>query len=188
MEIHMKRSTVAVLFLALATTSTAAFADNDSGMYVGVGAGQYNVETDNISSATFKGDATVYKLFAGYRFNPYISMELDYIDLGSPSDTISNIKIENKVNGFAPYIIGTIPLGPIEVFGRVGYYFYNVDFKGSVGAITSSLSDSKQDVVYGAGAGITIFEHLHARLEYEMFDLENTKTSNAVWLSGAWRF
>jgi hypothetical protein len=42
--------------------------------------------------------------------------------------------------------------------------------------------------VYGAGFGITLFDHLNARLEYEEFNIKDTKESNAVWLSGAWRF
>jgi opacity protein-like surface antigen len=182
----MRLRTLVVLLLGLAAAP--AFAENDSGLYIGVGAGQFNVETDSISGATFKGDDTVYKVFAGYRFNPYIGMELDYIDLGAPKDTIANVSVETKVNGFAPYLIGTIPLGPIELFGRVGYYFYNVKVTGSLGSAVSSIDDSKEDLVYGAGLGITLFDHLHARLEYEMFDLEDTKNSNAVWLSGAWRF
>jgi outer membrane immunogenic protein len=186
MENLMKRSTLAALLLTL--VSTAAFAENDSGFYLGAGAGQFNVETDDISSSTFEGDDTVYKVFAGYRFSPYIGIELDYIDLGAPSDTIGNINLEAEINGFAPYFIVTLPLGPIEAFGRVGYYFYNVDIKGSAGAIATSFDDSAEDLVYGAGLGITLFEHLHARLEYEFFDIEDTESANAVWVSGAWRF
>jgi hypothetical protein len=33
-----------------------------------------------------------------------------------------------------------------------------------------------------------LFDHINARLEYELFDLEDTSNTNAVWLSGAWRF
>jgi opacity protein-like surface antigen len=186
METFMKRSTLAALLLAL--VSTAALADNDRGLYVGVGAGQFNVETDKISSGTFKGDDTVYKVFAGWRFSKFIGVELDYIDLGSPSDSINNINLEAKINGFAPYFVVTLPLGPIEAFGRVGYYFYNVDVKGSAGAVAQSFDDSKQDLVYGAGLGLTLFDHINARLEYELFDLEDTSNTNAVWLSGSWRF
>jgi OOP family OmpA-OmpF porin len=185
-EYLMKRSTLAVLLLALA--STAAFADNDEGFYAGVGVGQFNVEISNVSSATFKGDDTVYKVFGGYRMSSFLGFELDYVDLGSASDTVSNVKIETKINGWAPYVTGTIALGPIELLGRLGYYFYNIDVKGTSGAIAASGSKSTEDLVYGVGIGITLFERLHARLEYEEFDLGDTKKSNAVWLSGAWRF
>jgi hypothetical protein len=50
------------------------------------------------------------------------------------------------------------------------------------------LDESDEDFVYGVGAGLTLFGHLHARLEYEIIDISDTSESNAVWLSGAFRF
>jgi hypothetical protein len=47
---------------------------------------------------------------------------------------------------------------------------------------------SDEDLVYGAGIGLTLFDHLHARLEYEIIDISDLDESNALWLSGAWRF
>jgi len=182
----MIRSTLAALILTLA--STAAFAENDSGFYVGVGAGNFNIEADDVDIGDFEGDDTVYKLFAGYRFSKFISVELNYIDLGNPGDQGSNFSFETEINGFAPYFIVTLPLGPIEAFGRVGYYFYDIETSGSFAGVSQSFSDSSEELVYGLGVGLTLFDHLHARLEYEFFDIEDTDSANAVWLSGAWRF
>jgi hypothetical protein len=42
--------------------------------------------------------------------------------------------------------------------------------------------------MYGVGVGMTFFERLHAKLEYEKIDLENVDDSNAFWLTGQWRF
>ena len=50
------------------------------------------------------------------------------------------------------------------------------------------MSDSGEDLVYGVGIGLTFFEHLHARLEYEIIDVSEVDDANAIWLSGAWRF
>ena len=49
-------------------------------------------------------------------------------------------------------------------------------------------STSDEDLVYGFGAGVTFFEHLHARLEYEKIDADALDDADAIWLSGAWRF
>jgi len=171
--------------LVLAGFSTAALADNEGGLYVGAGVGQFNIEIDTVGADDFEGDDTTLKVFAGWRFNPHFAIELDYIDLGETSDTIAGINYKSEVNGFAPYVIGTLPLGPIEVFGKLGYYFYNANFSSPAGDI---LDDSAEDLVYGVGVGLTIFEHLHARLEYEIIDVEDTEDANAIWLSGAWRF
>jgi opacity protein-like surface antigen len=186
MEIFMKRSTLAALLLALISTS--AFADNDSGLYAGVGGGQYNVKTKTINNQTFDGDDTVYKVFAGYRFSKFISVELDYVDLGSVGGSASSINFESKTSGFAPYVIATIPIGPIEAFGRVGYYFYDVKNSGNVAGFAASGDDHSEDPVYGVGVGMAFFDHLTTRLEYEFFDIENTESANAVWLSAAFRF
>ena len=184
------RFTIIAAAALFALGITPAFADNERGFYVGVGAGQFNVEVDDVDPTdaleeAFDGDDTVYKLFAGWRFAPFFAVELDYIDLGGPEDTVENVKVKAEINGFAPYLIGTLPLGPIEGFVRVGYYFYDVEINAqSLG----SVDDSNEDLVYGAGVGITLFEHLHARLEYEIIDVSEVDDANAIWLSGAWRF
>lgn len=169
---------------------TPAFADNESGFYLGVGAGQFNVEVDDLDTTdeareAFDGDDTTYKAFGGWRFNRFIGVELAYMDLGKPEDTIENVRVETEIDGFTPYVIGTLPLGPVELFAKVGYYFYDVKINGQS---LASVDDSGEDLVYGAGVGLTLFEHLHARLEYEIIDVSEVDDANAVWLSGAWRF
>jgi OOP family OmpA-OmpF porin len=181
-------TTLAAAFLACGMT--VAHADNERGLYLGAGVGQFNIEVDDIDTTdelqeAFDGDDTVFKVFGGYRFNPFIGVELDYIDLGGPEDTVENVKVKAEINGFAPYLIGTLPIGPIEGFVRVGYYFYDVEINGEN---LGSVDDSGEDLVYGAGIGLTLFEHLHARLEYEIIDVSEVDDANAIWLSGAWRF
>ena len=184
------RFTVFAAAAAFAFGMSPAFADNERGLYAGVGVGQFNIEVDDVDTTdelreAFDSDDTVFKVFAGYRFAPFIGVELDYIDLGGPEDTIENVKVKAEINGVAPYLIGTLPLGPIEVFARVGYYFYDVEISGED---LGSVDDSGEDLVYGAGVGLTLFEHLHARLEYEIIDVSEVDDANAIWLSGAWRF
>ncbi|HEY6644067.1 porin family protein [Povalibacter sp.] len=184
----MKLGIFAVALMALG--SAPVLAENDSGLYIGAGVGQFNVEIDNLDDAqdtveNFDSDDTIFKIFAGWRFNPYIGVELDYIDLGSPEDTVNDQRVKAEINGVAPYVIGTLPLGPVELFAKVGYYFYDIQVDTES---IRALDDSSEDLVYGAGLGITLFEHLHARLEYEIIDISEVKDANALWLSGAWRF
>ena len=184
------RFTTTLAAAVLACGMTAAHADNERGLYLGVGVGQFNIEVDDVDTTdelrqAFDSDDTVFKVFGGYRFNPFIGIELDYIDLGGPEDTVENVKVKAEINGVAPYLIGTLPLGPIEAFARVGYYFYDVEISGED---LGSVDDSGEDLVYGVGVGLTLFEHLHARLEYEIIDVSDVDDANAIWLSGAWRF
>jgi len=197
----MNRGLVAATLLALGSGVGVAQADdNPSGFYVGGGVGQFNVKIDDIDDTNnaierLDDDDTAWKAFVGWRFNPYIALELSYIDFGNPNGraTASGSSGDYQVDlsGFAPYIIGTLPLGPVELFGKVGYYFYDVDLKADIDDPLRpdfDSSSSNEDLVYGVGVGMTFFEHLNARLEYEKIDADRLDDADALWFSGAWRF
>jgi opacity protein-like surface antigen len=184
----MKRTVATAILLALG--STPALAETESGFYVGAGVGRFNVEIDDVGDVTdtvgsFDSDDTTFKAFAGWRFNPYVAVELDYLDLGNPEDTIDGRRVNADVNGFAPYLVGTLPVGPVELFAKAGYLFYDV--KVDVDDLTVT-DDDDQDFVYGGGIGLTFFERLNTRLEYEVIDIGEVDDANALWLSAAWRF
>jgi opacity protein-like surface antigen len=184
-EIRMKHTILAVCALALGIGMNVARADADKGLYLGAGVGQFNVEVDNLDDAQdtiadFDADDTSLKAFAGYRFNPYFAVELDYIDFGGPED--QGVAVD--ISGFAPYLVGTLPLGIFELFAQVGYLFYDFDVKAG----GAKLSDSTEDLVYGAGAGLVLFDHLDVRVTYEIIDAGDADDANALWLTGAWRF
>ena len=199
----MKITTALAVAMILATAAPVAQAQdrdaNPSGPYVGLGYGQFNLRLKNLDDVgTAVGDITdsddnAWKVFAGYRFSPYLSVEGAYIDFGNPGDnfqsTGDNGTYRLKLSGFAPSIVGTLPIGPVELFAKAGYYFYDVKTQVNFNeGPFLTAKDSRSDFLYGAGVGITFMEHLHARVEYERVDVKNAGDSNAIWLSGAWRF
>ena len=176
--------------IALLAVSGAAHADNDNGFYAGAGVGLFNVKIDNAADVAaalgeFKSDDVSFKAFAGWRFGKFISAEVDYLDLGKPEDTVGNVKVATELSGVSPYIVGTLPLGPIELSAKVGYIFY--DLKVSAGS-SSKRKTSDEDPVYGVGIGLTLFGRLATKLEYEYIDISKLDRSDALWLTGAWRF
>lgn len=182
------RTIVAALIISSAAPVCAE--ENESGLYLGAGAGQFNVEIDDVGDLTaaverFDADDTCWKIFGGWRFARFFAVELNYMDLGRAEDSIGPIPVKTEINGIAPYLIGTLPLGPIELFARAGYYFYDIEINGES---LESLDDSADDFTYGGGVGLTLFDRLHARLEYEIIEISDVSDSNALWLSGAWRF
>jgi hypothetical protein len=181
-----------IAFVVLLLAATTGFADNEKGLYAGAGVGQFNVKVDDVTDVAnavdnLDSDDTSFKIFGGWRFSNYISAELAYIDFGGPDDEVSGNNLEAEIDGFAPYVIGTLPLGPIEVFAKAGYLFYDLKVKVN-GEEVGSKSGSDEDFVYGAGLGITLFERLNARLEYEIVDVSELEDSDAIWVTGAWRF
>jgi Outer membrane protein beta-barrel domain len=197
----MNRSLLAVMVLALGGAAGVSHAaDNPSGFYVGAGVGQFNVQiddidqTDNAIERLDDKDAS-WKAFAGYRVNPYIALEAAYIDFGRPntrSDAAgSSGNYRVHLQGFAPYVIGTIPLGPVELFGKLGYYIYDVNLRADIDDPLRPDIDSKhsdEDLLYGVGVGATVLDHLNARLEYERIRSDVVDDADALWLSAAWRF
>jgi hypothetical protein len=173
-------------------------AENDEGFYIGGGVGQFNVQVDDVDQTDeaierLDDDDTAWKAFVGWRMNPYFALELAYIDFGGPSDRAtasgSDGDFQVELSGFAPYLIGTIPVGPLELFGKVGYYFYDVDASVDLdNGPDLDSSSSENDLLYGVGVGMTFFERLNARLEYERIDSDLVDDADAIWFSGQWRF
>jgi hypothetical protein len=197
----MNRTLIAATLLAL--SSGAAYAqspDNDEGFYIGGGVGQFDIEIDGADGidealGRLNDSDTAWQAFVGWRLNPYISLQAAYVDYGGPEDDISTSgssgNYRAELSGFAPSVIGTLPLGPVELSAKLGYYFYDLDITADIDDPLDpdfDSQDSGEDVFYGVGLGMTFFERLHAKLEYEKIDLEGVDDSNAFWLNGQWRF
>jgi len=177
----------------------AAFAQQQeevSGFYIGAGAGQFNAHIDDVDDVDatvdeWDEDDTAYKMFAGYRLNRFLAFELDYVNLGEPSgNVVPGFNLDSSVDGFAPFVVGTLPLGPyFEVYGRAGYYFYDAT-TGMTDTLDNRVEfdEESEDFVYGAGLGANIGEKFNLRFEYEKYDIEGLDDTDALWLTAAWRF
>jgi OOP family OmpA-OmpF porin len=183
--------------LAVAAAAPAAYAqDENAGFYLGGGVGQFNAQIDDVDDVdgTVDGwdeDDTAYKFFGGYRMNSFLAFELAYINLGEPSgDVVPGFNVDASVDGFAPYVVGTFPLGEwFEVYGRLGYFFYDatVGVEDGLGG-RAEFDEESEELVYGAGIGANIGERLNVRFEYERFDFENVDDADALWLTASWKF
>jgi opacity protein-like surface antigen len=184
---------------ALASGSACAQgAENDRGFYLGGGVGQFNLKLDDVDQTDdaierLDDDDTAWKAFVGYRFAPFLALEVAYVDFGRPSDRAeangSGGDFSASLSGFEPSVVGTIPVGPVELFGKVGYLFYDVDASVDLdNGPGFSSSSNEQDFTYGGGVGMTFFQHLNARLEYQRIDSSRVDDADAFWFTGQWRF
>lgn len=184
----------ALIFAGLVFAFGANAADNESGFYAGAGVGQFDVEIDDVDDVIgtaddYDSDDTAWKAFGGWRMNKYLGFELAYVNLGSPDDEIlPDTFLTVETDGFAPYVVGTIPIGFFEVFAKAGYYWYEVDARITSPLGDASDSNSDSTFTWTAGVGLNFFEHFNVRLEYEQFDFDDTDDSKALWLTGAVRF
>src|SRR4051812_19087589 len=119
-------STAAVALALGMSHSAAADEPDPSGFYLGAGFGQFDVKIDNLDAAgevlrNLDADDAAWKLALGWRFNPFIALEADYIDLGNPKGDFdasgTNGKYKVDLAGAAAYVVGSIPVGIFEFSG-----------------------------------------------------------------------
>ena len=161
----------AALLGSLSLAATPAFAaddDHDSGFYLGAALGDFSAnytKPGDVTSQhlTFNRDDAS-RIMAGWRFTPYVAFQLDWSDYGRSQAAVSQLGLTTKTDAWTPSVIGTIPIGPVELFGKLGESFYNVTVNDNSGRLVNS---SGNDILYGVGVGVTVIKRLNLSLEYE---------------------
>ncbi len=184
----IQRNWIAVAILAFVGAGQAGAQNDDEqkGVYVGGGVGDFSVEIDELDSDDIDFDESdaAYKLFIGYRFNQFFGAQLDYLDLGRSDSGVGLQNLEIETGGFAARIEGTLPLAFFELFATAGLVFSNVE--ASIGG-TEVFDESDNDPVYSVGLGFELAERVVLRLEYEVIDIESFDDAEAIWFTAAWR-
>ena len=171
----MRKTLVAVAAASFGMLSFAAQAA-DNGIYLGGSVGQSGVQYDESfegQNLNFDASATGYKVIAGWRFLDWVAVEGNYIDLGSGDDRVLGEKVESDVSGISLSAVGFVPLGPVDLFARVGAINWDADLDSP--GLGGSASDDGTDLTYGIGAQFRVWS-LSIRGEYEIFDISNADT------------
>jgi hypothetical protein len=181
----MKKQLGMVAAGVLAVVSGPALAqdgENSEGFYLGYGLGEFSSDVDlaTVDDVDLDSD-DAQKIFGGWRFNRWLAVNLDYTDFG---DSRGALNVSADTEGLTPGVIGTLPLGPIELYGKIGVMFYDV----TIDAGGPLVDSSGEDAVLGFGIGATFFERFNLRGEYERVDLDRLDDAEAVWLTASWRF
>jgi hypothetical protein len=188
------RALVTVLVLSALLASPARAQDrggNAEGLYLGAGLGDFSTDIDDISDVDeadldFDADNNAHKLFAGWRFNRFVALQVDWIDFERSRDARDQLNVfTTRSEGIAPSVVGTLPLGPIELFARAGILWYDLEIDRND---TSLADNSDRDPIFGAGIGFTVARRVNLRAEYEVVEIDGLDDPNAVWLTAAWRF
>lgn len=173
--------------LVLAAAAACAWAQDGKG-YVGVGAGisKYKIDVCDFLSCDESGKA--WNVRAGYHFFPWLGVEASYLDFGEaivpgvlldpPPGTVP-IPTDSSARtfGFVASLVGRIPLGPVNIMGRVGWGAITGKFRGnaavqntSTGAIShfsAQQRDSTARFVYGIGASYDFANGWSARVDWD---------------------
>jgi hypothetical protein len=186
-ETSMRKNPAWLVAAALGLCAGPAFAA-DNGIYLGASVGQSGVSFEDTiegQDVDFDIDSTGYKAILGWRFLDWLAVEANYVDLGSGDDRVAGTRIESDVSGVALSAVGFLPVGPVDLFARVGV----IDWKADLDLPEFDLrgSDDGTDLAYGIGAQFRVWS-LGVRAEYERFDISDADTVDMVSLGVTWTF
>lgn len=136
------------------------------------------------STSTNRTD-TAYKIAMGIKFNPYLAVEAQYIDLGKESykgryssQYISDSeKLSFKTSGIGANIIFSYPIESFTVFAKTGYHYlktkasYQTSFSDGYYSDHEKASKNykKWSPSFGIGASYAMTANLVVVAEYETY-------------------
>jgi OOP family OmpA-OmpF porin len=173
----MKKYLLGLMVILVAAAVPASAVEN--GFYIGGSIGGSSLEVrdvdDELGDLRFSDGDTAYKLFAGFRFLNFLAVEAGYVDLGDPSDIVgevegSPIELQIGVKGWDAFAVGLLPIGPVDLFAKVGVVSWDADIRAAWADLTDSDSDSGNDAAYGIGVALRL-GNVALRAEGEQFDI-----------------
>jgi OOP family OmpA-OmpF porin len=170
MRLNFVRLAAAVLL----TVAGGAAIARDSGIFVGASAGYSDLEADD-RVAGFEFDLDDgdfgYKVFGGYRINDWFGFEAGYVDFGESEGRNSLGKFSVDLSGWDAFLVGSLALGPFEVFGKAGGIYWDAESK----LAQFSDDDNGGDFALGVGGALNLGS-VGLRAEIEYFDISDVDT------------
>ena len=162
MNTYKTRNTlIASLAVLLSTTALQSHADDS--WYVGTAISQTAVDESGIDD-----DDTGGKIYGGYRFNEYFSIEGSYYDFGDNGEDNNELGID----GVGLAAVGSIPLSDkVLIFGKIGIHAWDADISGPIEGQFND--DSDEDVFYGVGLAYELNAHWNIRGELERYEVDD---------------
>lgn len=195
----------AVLGAVLAAVWLPAGAQAPSG-YAGIGFGRSSIDIDGTAieqnlldraaaegvaiAASSSGEEdrdTAFKVFLGYRFNPYFAIEGalnsmgDFQARGSATDAAfgDTLSVTTDVDFFAFSLaaVGHLPVGrTVSLYGKAGLFVWDMDLTErerltGFGVVrTATATDDGTDLFYGAGVEWDVSRQIALRAEWERYN------------------
>lgn len=178
-----------LLGLVLALGAAVAHADNGF-FYLGAGISRDKVSDITNSGVSFSDiNHTSWKALAGFRPISPLAVEVDYMDLGSQTNSFFGGAGVNHsdAKAFAGYAVGflPIPVPYLDVYGKAGLARWKLDGTASSAATPGNFfafSDQGTEFAWGVGTQAHI-GNIGGRLEYESFNIPNTNGAKVITLA-----
>ena len=168
--------------LAASQAACAQVAAREGG-YAGVSLGVADIDRGAvvpllIDSGSVDGRDTGFKLFGGYMFNRVFGAELAWMNLrgvrySGSSGALPVTSGEIDFNGFNLSAVGALPMGPLIIFGKVGFLLWDAEASDTINGAPFAASFDGTDVSVGVGVSLNFGRNLGVRAEWERSRLLN---------------
>lgn len=174
----------------------------DNGIYVGASFGKASIEqrkdfVDDIDTTRVEFDSNDmgYKLLIGVRPLDWLGVEGAYTNFGNQQDTLrrtlastnTTVREDGEFQGYglSGFLVGYVPIGPVDLFGKAGIVSW--DTKTKVEDEANWLRKDGNDLAYGVGVQFRLLS-LGLRAEYEIFDLDGIEDANLLSIGVTYTF
>jgi OmpA-OmpF porin, OOP family len=137
----------------------------DTGFYVGAGAGQSFVD-----EGSYDDEDTAFSAFGGYQFNRWFGLEAGYVDLGKLEPDVAGQSLEAS----SAYLsaVGTLPFTEkFSGYAKAGLQRWDLDT--AIPGLTGTRDDNGTDPTYGVGLQYRFTDAFALRGEYSRFEVED---------------
>jgi OOP family OmpA-OmpF porin len=128
--------------------------------YIGFGAGQGHLgvsgnDLTGLNNASVGNTETTYTIRTGWRFNPYMALELGYYDLGKYDfhGSIGSVNVdgEAKAKSVGLSFVGILPIEQFDLYGRLGFARSEMKVNANVALGSATVKDKENEATYGVG-------------------------------------
>jgi opacity protein-like surface antigen len=187
--------------LLLAALATPITAHADARWYAGAAYSRANGDFVNLDYGSRVGygpqpDEDGFKILAGFRPMSWLSIEANYVDLGSTAGKLGFVCIDSPcpasfIADAKAFSLSTqllYPLGPADLFARLGIARWNADYEwiNDDGSSFADRDNAGTDATWGAGVQFA-FRNITTRVEFERFELGDD-SADTVSLGVFYRF
>lgn len=143
---------------------------NFDGWYGGLNFGQSNYRGVDEDSVDSRSEA--WKVYGGYQFNKYLSVEGGYVNLNDMKARTGSIVTNMATQAWTLGVVASYPVTKkFSVMGKLGAAYMDADVTVKNGAaLTVRSSDDGYEPNYGVGVSYALLDNLSVRAEWERFD------------------
>jgi OmpA-OmpF porin, OOP family len=175
-----KHEFLAVIAAAALTMPALALAQGAGG-YFGVSIGPSKAKQWCDDTSALPAGATLascdrrdkgWKMFAGYRMSRFFGFEASFIDFGKRSLTATSgaesTTVTARASALSAAAVGILPLGDVELFGKVGIAKVNAQsHDASLAGTTFKLGKNDNEAHVGLGLNYRLTNEWDVRAEFE---------------------